>query len=121
VGFVLLKNDRAMTTHPTTTHTQETTTMSTTGPTPIDPPPASANIPSVPAGFTRASPGESRIVAPRKSELAAVPQALIDPSKFASFDSYFAGIGITRAQFTQKLLSGSLWSSMRLTTAEWDQ
>ena len=86
----------------------------------VDPPPTGAKIPVPPAGFTPATPGEFRSVVPRKSELAALPQALIDLAKFADFDALFAGIGLTQAEVTQCLLVGSLWSTMRLASSQWD-
>jgi hypothetical protein len=87
----------------------------------VAPPPASANIPAPPPGFTPATPGEFRSVVPRKAELAALPQALTDLSKFTDFDTLFSGIGLTLAQTTQCLLMGSLWSTMRVATLQWDK
>ena len=87
----------------------------------VDPPPASANIPTPPADFTPATPGEFRSVVPRKAELAAMPQALMDLSKFSDFDKMFAGIGLTQAEITLCLLMGSRWSTMRVATSRWDE
>jgi hypothetical protein len=87
----------------------------------VAPPPTTANIPIPPAGFTPATPGEFRSVVPRKAELAAMPQALIDLSKFTDFDRLFAAIGLTQVDVTQCLLMGSLWSSMRVSTSQWDE
>jgi hypothetical protein len=87
----------------------------------VDPPPAGANIPTPPVGFTPATPGEFRSVVPRKSELAAMPQALIDLGKFTDFDKLFSGIGLTQAEITQCLFVGSLWSTMRASTSQWDE
>ena len=87
----------------------------------VDPPPANANIPATPSGFTPATPGEFRGVVPRQAELAAMPQALTDMSKFSNFDPLFSGVGLTQTGVSQCLLMGSLWSTMRIATTEWDQ
>jgi hypothetical protein len=87
----------------------------------VGPPPATAIIPSVPSNFTPATPGEFRNVVPRQTELAAIPQALTDVSKFAEFDMVFGGIGFTQEEVEQILLMGSLWSAMRVATSAWDK
>jgi hypothetical protein len=86
----------------------------------VGPPPAGANIPIPPTGFTPATPGEFRSVVPRKPELAAMPQALIDLAKFTDFDKLFGGVGLAQAETMQCLLMGSLWSTMRASTSQWD-
>jgi hypothetical protein len=87
----------------------------------VAPPPTSANIPATPAGFSPASPGEFRNVVPRQAELAAMPQALTDLSKFTDFDALFAGIGLTQSEVTVCLTMASDWSTMRVATTQWDR
>src|SRR5579862_3046108 len=51
----------------------------------LAPPPANANIPATPPGFVASNVGISVGILPKKSELAALPIAVADLGKFASY------------------------------------
>jgi len=86
----------------------------------IAPPPATANIPSVPDGFEPTNGTSYRGLVPRTSELVALPLAI---QNLLSFTDYAALIGATApplAEVLQTFQVSNEWSSMRNASSAWD-
>jgi hypothetical protein len=82
-------------------------------------PPAGVTIPTPPSNYTPATPGEFRGIVPRKAELTALPQALIDLSSFIGFDQTMGAIAPTQAEVQQALTAGAEWAAMCQATITW--
>jgi hypothetical protein len=82
-------------------------------------PPAGVTIPTPPANYTPATPGEFRGIVPRKGELTALPQALIDLSSFIGFDQTMGAVAPTQAEVEQALTTGAEWTAMCQATTTW--
>ncbi len=67
----------------------------------LSPPPDISTIPSPPDDYVAPTPGEFRVVAPRKSELAALPQAVTDAKNFTQYTQLIGGNGPTLDQIIQ--------------------
>ena len=76
-------------------------------------------IPTPPPDYTPATPGEFRGVVPRKAELSALPQALIDLSRFTAFDQTMGSVAPTQAEVQQALTTGAEWAAMCQATIAW--
>jgi len=87
----------------------------------LDPPPASANIPSPPKDWVASSNADYRNLLPRKTELAALPGAIKDLTRFTTYTQTLGAAAPPVAHVLQSLTSASAWSSMRTVTSAWDQ
>jgi hypothetical protein len=87
----------------------------------LQPPPADANIPKVPAGATSLGASAYRGVMPKALELAALQGAVEDLKRFTNFEQVFALTGLKYAQVLQAFEVGAEWSSMRAQSDAWDR
>ena len=86
----------------------------------IAPPPADANIPVVPTTAVPTNGSDFKGVAPKVSEQAALPAALQDLLRFASYPQVLGGAAPPIAQVIALLTLGVQWTGMRNSTAAWD-
>lgn len=112
-----MKATTATTTSPATTTAPAVSTTPTVF---VSPPPANANIPVPAADYAPATPGEFKNVVPRQSELAAMPQAIIDLNNFSDFAQVFGSTAPSHAEVTECFNLGRDWSTMRQSTSKWD-
>jgi hypothetical protein len=82
-------------------------------------PPAGATVPTPPANYAPAIPGEFRTVVPRKAELTALSQTLVDLSRFTSFDQTMGSTAPTLAEVQEALTVGAAWTAMCQATTAW--
>ncbi len=88
---------------------------------PVPPPPASSNIPTPPAGYTPATPGEFRGIVPRKRELTALAQALVDLSRFTDYDTVMGNTAPARADVIQAFTTGAQWTTQYQSSDAWQK
>ena len=95
----------------------------TSPPTPttsVAPPPNPNAVPTPPAGFV-APPGSVFTgVRPKKTELAAMPQALLDLQAFANFATVLGPSAPPEAQFAGAVGVAQKWSAARNAAQTWD-
>ena len=83
-------------------------------------PPANANIPSAPKGWTNRSGEDYRGSLPKKAELAALTGALADLKRFTDYAQVLGATAPPLEHVVQLLQAGAAWSSMRVSTAMWE-
>jgi hypothetical protein len=86
----------------------------------IRPPPSLSALTTPPDDYVAPTPGEFRTVAPRKSELAALPQAVIDAKNFTEYSQMIGGNGPSLDAIVQTYDLARQWSTMRQASAKWD-
>jgi hypothetical protein len=85
-------------------------------------PPTNAHSPSPPAGFERPTGANYRGVAPRGTEIASIPAALLDLARFAA--TYLTTLGATAPpleHLVEGLKVASGWTSLRAESHAWDE
>ena len=85
------------------------------------PPPPIATFPTAPIGFAPSPGGNFRAIKPRKSELVAMPDAVVE---LRSFFEYAATLGKgvpPQADVVQAFDLGSQWAVMRVAAFAWDK
>jgi hypothetical protein len=97
-------------------------------PTPLPPsgpglvkPPPNVTIPAPPVGFVPANPKDYRGFRPKSSELAVVPDAVVE---LASFTDYSAVFGMTAppvGDLTQTLGASQQWTSLLADSSDWER
>ncbi len=79
------------------------------------------HLPTPPDDQAHAVPGEFRTVVPCRTELTALPQALLDLAAFVDFDHVLGATAPPHAETRAALASAAAWSSLRQLLAKWDQ
>ena len=82
-------------------------------------PPSGVTIPTPPPDYAPRTPGEFKNVVPRKAELTALRQAIIDVSSFTRFDQTVGALAPAQAEVTEALTEAKQWSAMCQATDAW--
>lgn len=86
----------------------------------VTPPPSVAQIPSPPAGFV-APPGGSNVgLRPRKVELVAIADAVVELGQFADFEATLGKAAPPHDTVLRAIQLAAAWSTMRGAAAAWD-
>ncbi len=86
----------------------------------VKPPPADANIPSVPDGAEPTNGNDYRGIVPKRSELAVLGDAVSELGKSAEFSAVFGRTMPSVTYIIQVLTAANQWSLMRNKTDAWD-
>jgi hypothetical protein len=86
----------------------------------VKPPPADANIPSVPEGAEPTNGTDYRGIVPKKSELAVLGDVVSELENNAEFSALFGRTMPSVAYIIQVLTAANQWSLMRNKTDAWD-
>ncbi|HEY2510793.1 MAG TPA: hypothetical protein VGI39_08055, partial [Polyangiaceae bacterium] len=76
-------------------------------------------VPRVPAGFVPSNPKDYRGFRPKSSELAVVPDVVIELESFSDYVAVFAKTAPPEANIAQALDASLLWTAMLADSTEW--
>ena len=85
---------------------------------PVNSPPL-VQVPPVPAGFVPVNPLDLRGFRPMQSELASVPDALLELSNFANYTGIFGITAPPANQVSQRLTVAAQWTSLFSASTDW--
>ncbi|HEY2511736.1 MAG TPA: hypothetical protein VGI39_12800, partial [Polyangiaceae bacterium] len=82
-------------------------------------PPPNVTVPTVPAGFVPSNPKDYRGFRPKSSELAVVPDVVIELENFSDYVAVFGKTAPPEANIAQALDASLSWTAMLADSTEW--
>ena len=82
-------------------------------------PPPTVTIPSPPAGFVPANPKDYRGFRPKSSEIAAVPDSVVELQNFTNYNVVFGSTAPAVGDLAQGLDASLLWTSLLADSSDW--
>jgi hypothetical protein len=82
-------------------------------------PPPNVTVPTVPAGFVPSNPKDYRGFRPKSSELAVVPDVVIELESFSDYVAVFGKTAPPEANIAQALDASLSWTAMLADSTEW--
>src|SRR5262249_11737636 len=82
-------------------------------------PPPNVKLPSPPACFVPSNPKDYRGFRPKSSELAAVPDVIMELRAFSDYEGVFGKTAPPLADVTQSLDASSQWTALLADSSDW--
>ena len=83
-------------------------------------PPPDVKAPAVPAGFVRSNPKDYRGFRPKDSELAVIPDVIVELAQFDDYESVFGRTAPAVLSVIQALEAASQWTALLSGASDWD-